>query len=277
MTLNSKLFLATLAFWSAAVFALPSTQDVQGAINAGDYARAESMMKEVVTAKPQSAKAHYVYAEILAHDAKFADAEAQAQQAQQIDPSLGFTDPQKFRSFEQLLLREQHPGATVPPRTIDRTSLAPAAAPRQAGTGVPGWVWGAGLALIAFLVWRVVSRRAAAQVMPAPAPFGSGMSGASYGAPGYGYAPSPSPAGSALRTGLAVAGGVAGGMLLEKYLEGERAEAAPQAGAGWVDDGSARAASELENRPIDFGQGSSWGADLGPADDSTPSGDGGGW
>jgi hypothetical protein len=62
-----------------------------------------------------------------------------------------------------------------------------------------------------------------------------------------------------------------------RYREGECAKAAAQPGAGWVDDGSARAASELENRLIDFGRGNDWGADLGPADDFTPSGDNGGW
>jgi hypothetical protein len=111
------------------------------------------------------------------------------------------------------------------------------------------------------------------------------MPGGGYGAPGggYGYGQAPSAAGSALRTGLAAAGGLAGGMLLEKYLEGQRGEGVREAGAvpgGGADDGSAQAASELENRPIDFGQGNDWGGDLGPSADFTPSGDddnGGGW
>ena len=56
--MKSRLLLATLALCSTLAFALPSTQDVQGAVNAGDYPRAEQMMQEVVAAKPQSARAH---------------------------------------------------------------------------------------------------------------------------------------------------------------------------------------------------------------------------
>ena len=178
--MKSRLLLATLALCSTLAFALPSTQDVQGAVNAGDYPRAEQMMQEVVAAKPQSARAHYIYAEILAHQAKFDEAARQANEAQRLDPALGFTDPQRFRNFEQLLQREQRGGAAAP-RVVDRTGLAPTPAVAHAGGGVPGWVWVGGLALVIFLVWRMVSRRALAQAVPAPA-YGGG-----YGAaPGYG-------------------------------------------------------------------------------------------
>jgi hypothetical protein len=281
MKMKSKLVLATLALCSTLAFALPTTQDVQGAVNSGDYARADQMMGEVVAAKPQSAKAHYVYAEILAHEAKFDEAARQANEAQRLDPSLGFTDPQRFRNFEQLLQREQR-GNGASPRAIERTGLAPAPLPAHANGGVPGWVWVAGLALAAFLVFRMVSRRAA-RAMPAPAYGGGYGAGPGYGAqgPGYGYGPGPTPGGSALGTGLAVAGGVAGGMLLEKYLEGQRNDGYRDGGPGqgWVDDGSGQAAQELEQRPIDFGQGNDWGGDAGSSNDFTPSGDdnGGGW
>jgi hypothetical protein len=277
--MKSKLLLAALVLCSTLAFALPTTQDVEGAVNSGDYARAEQMMQEVVAARPQSARAHYVYAEILAHQAKFDEAARQANEAQRLDPALGFTDPQRFRNFEQLLQREQRGGA-VAPRAVERTGLAPAPAVGHAGGGVPGWVWVAGLALAIFVVWRVVSRRALAQAMPAPA-YGGGYGAApGYGPPGAGYGAGPgvSPGGSALRTGLAAAGGLAGGMLLEKYLEGQRGDAAAGAPQGWVDDGSAQAAQDLEQRPVDFGQGNDWGGDLGPSNDFSPSGDdGGGW
>ena len=105
--MKAKMFVAALALWSAAAFALPSFNDVESAVNAGNYAQAEQMMQEVVAAKPGSAKAHYVYAEILAHDAKFDQAAREAAQAQQIDPALSFTDPNKFRDFQRLLQREQ--------------------------------------------------------------------------------------------------------------------------------------------------------------------------
>jgi hypothetical protein len=66
-------------------------------------------------------------------------------------------------------------------------------------------------------------------------------------------------------------------MLLEKYLEGQHGNAGyagPQEG---VDPGAGQAASDLESRQVDFGNGNDWGGD-GGGGDFTPSGDdGGGW
>ena len=59
-----------LAALSAVAWALPTAQEVQAEVQQGRYARAEEMMREVVAAKPDSAKAHYVYAEILAREGK---------------------------------------------------------------------------------------------------------------------------------------------------------------------------------------------------------------
>ena len=103
-----------LAVWSAVAWALPTTQQVEAEVRQGHYDRAEAMMKEVVDARPQSARAHYVYAEILAHSGKFAEASEEARLARQSDPKLAFTDPAKFRAFEQLLQRRQ--AAATPAR-----------------------------------------------------------------------------------------------------------------------------------------------------------------
>jgi hypothetical protein len=171
--MKAKILLASLALWSAAAFALPSFTDVENAVHSGNYAQAETMMQEVVAAKPGSAKAHYVYAELLAHDAKFGQAATEAAQAQQIDPAISFTDPAKFRDFQRLLQREQAGGT----RANAPAGYAPGhgygTAPIQ--RGVPGWAWGLGFAIIAFMIWRMASRRT------------SMMGRAAYGgAPGYG-------------------------------------------------------------------------------------------
>ena len=288
------------ALWSVSAMALPSSNDVQAAVKAGDFPKAETMMQEVVAAKPQSAKAHYLYAEILAHDAKFSDAAAQARQAREIDPALSFTnDPQKFRSFEQLLQREQAPAAVpqaapqVAPQA--RVNMAPAVLPQAQSSGIPGWVWVGGIALVAFLIFRAVSRRALANNMAGGgyAPQGGGygmqpgMPQPGYG-PGYGPSYGAAPGGGLLRTGLAAGAGVAGGMLLEKMLEGNHRDEnygnnnGGFLGGGSVDNGSGQAASELENRPIDFGSGGNdWGGDNsgGGGSDFSSGGsdDGGGW
>ena len=281
------------ALWSAAAFALPSTTDVQAAVKSGDYPKAETMMQEVVAAKPQSAKAHYLYAEILAHDAKFADAAAQARQARALDPALSFTtDPEKFKSFERLLEREQAGPAVTPQVQAQAPTThvnAPPVVPQQAASsGIPGWVWVGGIAILLFVVFRAISRRAMANNMAGGgyAPQG-GYGGMNPGMqqPGYGpgYGPAPGAGGGLLRTGLAAAGGVAGGMLLERMLEGNRHDENQGGGnnygsqGGSFDNGSGQAASELENRPIDFGSGGNdWGGDAGGGS-SGGSDDGGGW
>src|ERR1700741_4281167 len=136
MTMKRKMMLVAAcaaALWSVSAMALPSSNDVQAAVKAGDFPKAETMMQEVVAAKPQSAKAHYLYAEILAHDAKFSDAAAQARKARELDPALSFTnDPEKFRNFERELQRAQGaPPAgsqgVVPQAAPARVNMAPAA------------------------------------------------------------------------------------------------------------------------------------------------------
>jgi len=61
-----------LAGLSVLAWALPTLQQVEAEVGRGNYAQAESMMREVVAAKPGSARAHYIYAEILAHQGKLA-------------------------------------------------------------------------------------------------------------------------------------------------------------------------------------------------------------
>ena len=288
------------ALWSAAAMAVPTVDDVSAAARAGDYPKAESLVREVIAAKPQSARAHYILAEILSKEHKFVDASTEAHQAQDIDPSLKFAgDPQKFRTFEGELAREQaRPAAapTVAPMRID-APMAPAVPVQAASSGIPGWVWIGGVAVVLFLVFRAVSRRAVANNLAGAgyAPQGGyggvqpGMPQPGYG-PGYGagYAPA-SPGGGLLRTGLAAAGGVAGGMLLERMLEGDRREENYGNGnnlgaqGGNYSDGD-QATRDLDNRPIDFGSGGNdWGGDSsgGGGDNFTPSGGGddggGGW
>jgi tetratricopeptide (TPR) repeat protein len=114
-----------LASLSVLAWALPSLQQVEAQVGQGNYAQAEAMMREVVAAKPDSARAHYIYAEILAHEHKFALAVEEAKAARTIDPDVKFTDPERFRTFEATLLRAQNPAARTP-LTPSVESRAPA-------------------------------------------------------------------------------------------------------------------------------------------------------
>lgn len=295
------LSLMFLAFFAAAAFAVPSVDAVQAEVKAGNYAQAESMMKEVVADKPGSAKAHYIYAEVLAHNGRFDQAADQAREASKIDPDIRFTQPEKFRAFQQLLEREQN-AAKAPagskldglgPNAVQRNNAT--AVERSASSGVPGWVWGAGFAVIAVLLWRMFASRRQA-VAPAAGWQGGGampMGGNNYGGgPMGGPVGGPMMGGGAgsgmLGTGIAAAGGFAAGMLADRLFEGNRSHDGgsslsgngdgPVPGAFDERGSSNPAADQLEERPVDFGSGGNdW--DSGgssSSDDSFSSGGGGG-
>lgn len=264
--------------WLGTAQALPTVDQVQAAAKAGDYAGAEKMMREVVAAKPDSARAHYVLAEILAHQRQFDDAAAHTRRARALDPAIKFTDPAKFSAFEQLLQREQAAAARA-----DRSSaLEPVPAPRavpveparpveRAGSagGVPIWLLVAGAILFIGIAVSFMRRRTAAQVQQ-PA-FGGGGYGPGAGM-GYGAGMPMQPGSSGpgmLGVGLGVAGGVAAGMLAERLLHGDHDQGNLQGhadaggAAGGLIPGSfggdAGVADELTRRDIDFGSGDGWG------------------
>jgi len=253
---------------TAAAFALPSVEAVQAEVKQGHYAQAESMMREVLAARPGSAKAHYVLAEILAHDRHFAEALQQARRAQQIAPDLGFTQPQEFRSFERLLETELGAANPAPAGLARLVSPLPVQQLAGHGNGVPGWAWALGGAMAAALLWSLLRPRPRAVAMP-PTPAATGFAPP---APGYGtgYSPAPSATSGMLGAGLAAAGGLAAGMLVEKMLDSRGAAGIPGGaalgtGAGLMPGPSGDelernlAADELEQRPIDFGSGADWG------------------
>jgi tetratricopeptide (TPR) repeat protein len=286
------LIAASFAVLTCSVFALPSADAVQAQISQGNYLKAEEMMREVVAAKPDSAKARYVYAELLAHNKRFGQAVEEVASAKRIDPALKFAQPEKFKAFVQLLEREQ----AAEKRAV--SNFEPAPVKREAppaSSGLPSWIWALGGGVLALTLWKMFTARQKPPVQflpPAPgmqntmAPagmpqgFGGGGGGGGGGGYGPGYGQPQGGMGSGLLgTGLAVAGGVAAGMMLEKMLDGGHGQAANQQGSqgqsnyspGVFDEASNSAASELEQRPIDMGTGSGW-----DSGDSGGSFDGGG-
>ena len=274
------LFLACAVAW-----AVPTVQQVEAEVQQGHYSQAESMMREVVDAKPGSAKAHYIYAEILARNGSFSKAAEEAAKAKQLDPDVKFTQPEKFQAFEKLLEREQKPVQ----RTESSNPVFPAAATaaplRAPAGGIPSWVWLAALGVVGYLLWRGFSRSQAA-----PSMNGSfGVPGTGYGAaPAGGYGsgapymntPPVSPSGGLLKTGLAVAGGVAAGMMVDEMLHHRQGAGTDQLSSLQrgldlppMDD----AAKELEQRNVDFGSGNDWDAGGAGVDLGGGGSDDGGW
>jgi hypothetical protein len=276
--------------------ALPTPKDIESAVAAGHYTQAESMLREVLQDKPQSAKAHYELGQVLAHAHRYKEAQTELQKAKDIDPSLKFaTSPEKFNT---VLAKVNDLAAAPTSSVVMAPSVAPAApavieaAPPSANSSVGSsltYVWLAIAGLVVFGLWL---RRSAAvktsnalvdtavatpRGMP-PAPRGFGAQFTPNAAPA-GYAPQgyaqPNSGGSTM-TGAVVGGlaGVAAGFALSKALEGGHS-AAPSAGAGAppvANNGGyvpfdTPAPSEVGS--FDAGSGSDWdSADSGGGDDS---------
>lgn len=276
--------------WLGTAHALPTVDQVQAATQRGDYAGAEKMMREVVAAKPDSARAHYVLAELLAHQRQFKEAAEHTRRARALDPALKFTDAARFTAFEQLLQREQVAEARpAAPTALEPVAPAPAAAPMErverterAGSfgGVPVWLLVAGVILFIGLAMRFMRGRTSQPVQPA---YGGGFNPGPNMGYGGGMPQAPSNGPGLMGVGLGVAGGVAAGMLAERLLHGGHDERSlpNNAGAGSAgglmpgsfDGGDFGAADELTRRDIDFGSGDGWGGGDAGGSDGGGSGD----
>lgn len=207
--LVAALLAASLA--SGAVLAEePSLHQVYQTAEAGHLDQARSMMDEVLKNHPDSGKAHYVKAELLARQGLARQASAELATAERLAPGLPFAKPDAVRELRQLV------GTASTAQSAPR-SFAPAAGLAPAAGGFPWGMVLVGVGVLAFIV--IVARRMAPQRV---APTAYGANGG-YGAAGAGMAP-PAPyggmpggantAGTGPGLGSRVMGGLATGAAL---------------------------------------------------------------
>ena len=243
-----------------AAFAADYTvHDVYQTAEAGRLQEAQTMMQQVLRDHPESAKAHYVEAELYAKAGQLDYARRELKTAKRLDPTLGFAKQDAVEALQARL-------AVDAPSSLFRSQS--------------GFPWGyllVGLGLIAVIAMAL---RALMQRNAVPAATSYGQS-APYGAysPGYG-APGGGPVGGmgsgilgGLATGAAVGAGiVAGEALANRFMDG--GHSADRLSAERLD--SAQSADDWSNDNMggnDFGldDNSSW-------DDSSGGGDvGGDW
>ncbi len=151
----------SMKFWLRLCFALciigqatlaaaaePTIDQVYAAARSGHLAEARSMMQEVVSQHPNSAKAHYVNAEVLARSGDVAAARTELAVAEKLEPGLPFATPAAVQE-----LRQQLAGGP--------TGAAPTA--HEAGTGTIPWGWIIGLGGLALLFVVMMARRQSQQ------------------------------------------------------------------------------------------------------------------
>jgi clan AA aspartic protease (TIGR02281 family) len=82
---------------------LPTVDQIYLAEQAGRYEDAQHMIERVLAARPKSAKAHYVQAELFARHAKTAQARSELKIAEQLQPNLGFAKPRALAELREQL------------------------------------------------------------------------------------------------------------------------------------------------------------------------------
>jgi len=270
--------------------ALPTPKDIEAAVAAGHYTQAESMLREVLQDKPQSAKAHYELGQVLAHEQRYKEAQTQLQKAKDLDPSLKFaSSPEKFNTvFAKVNDLAAAPSSSVvmspsvAPSTQIATQAPTSAAPSGGGMSL-GYVWLAIAGLVVLGLWLRRSAAAnasngnfATPAAPMEAPAAQRGFGAqftpnapqgAYPAPGYGPQGYAQPASGGSTMAGAVVGGLAGvaaGYALSKALEGDHSAASTpsSAGASSVTNHGGYVPFDTPSQPdlgaFDAGSGSDW-------------------
>ncbi|CAN5137571.1 hypothetical protein BH09PSE6_BH09PSE6_15470 [soil metagenome] len=204
---------------SAPAFAAdPTIDQIYQAQRAGDSAKARQMMDEVLRHHPDSAKAHYVDAELRAESGDAARAGEALATAQRLAPGLPFANQGEVLRLQSRI--SIGPGAADVPSPRARAT-APAAAVGPSGLSASTIVFAlAALALFVWVVMRFV-RKAAVENSArgpggpsyAPAPYGPPQGPQGYGPVGPQYAPQSGGGlggrvAGGLATGLAVGAGV---------------------------------------------------------------------
>ena len=236
--LMKKLFatvmlLAAVVLGAPSFAAEPSLHEVYQTANAGKLDEARQMMREVLAAHPNSGKAHYVEAELLARQGQVKQAATELATAEKLSPGLSFASAESVSSLRHAIDR----GAAK-----TTSSSFSSLAPMTNGNGFPWGMMLTGLGLVAFIIWaaRFMTARnnqssagavragAGSYAPSATSPVAYGAAGQGYGAPGAAPAPAAGPGfGSqmlgGLATGVAVGAGVAAGeALMHRVLDGRK-------------------------------------------------------
>jgi clan AA aspartic protease (TIGR02281 family) len=109
------LTVAALVPCGRAADALPTIDQIYLAEQAGRADEAQRMIAQVLAARPNSAKAHYVQAEVYARAGKFALARGELAKAEQLEPSMAFAKPRAIAELKaELAARSGARSAATP-------------------------------------------------------------------------------------------------------------------------------------------------------------------
>ncbi|MQA40905.1 tetratricopeptide repeat protein [Rugamonas aquatica] len=296
------LLASALALAVPAFAAEPTVHDVYVAAEAGKYTEAQELMDQVLKAHPNSATAHFVEAELLAKQGKFAAAQGELATAERLSPGLPKVNPSALAKLRTLLADGQKPKANYSQQQPARSNAAynngNYGAPQS--SGIP-WgtilILGGGLLGFIWLATRFMSRRNAQNdasynpagynpgggAAPGYAP-GAGYPQQGYPQQGYGQPQQGSGMGSrimgGLATGAAVGAGIVAGEAIARQFTGgshdSGAQAAPRNDIVYDDPSRDELLRRDDMGGNDFGVSGGWGDSGGGGGDSGGGG-GGDW
>ena len=199
----TRVAIATLAIIAANCYAAdPTLHDISQAAAAGKFHDAEMMMDQVLRDHPNSAKAHFVNAQLLAKQQRIAEGKAELDAALHLSPTLSFARPNAVEELKQVLARS-------PPKNLPL--LAPIAPASHTYFSLQALLPGA--ALIGALILFLRSRR-----RPTFAPSNSVGAPALSGGAGVGTMAPTAGAGSGIMGGLATGAAMGAGMIAGEAL-----------------------------------------------------------
>lgn len=210
-----------LATGAAMAQSEPSMAQIYATAQSGKLDEAQVMIQQVLLNHPQSAKAHYVQAELYARQGKLDAARAALASAEKISPSMAFAKPEAVQALRAQLAAS--PRASVATGAVPHTS-APQSAPTSSWV-LPVLLTG-GVMVAAYFFFRrrqpepYAQQAAYGNPLSGPQTFGMGGGGMQAG-----Y---PQQAGSGLggrimggvATGLAVGAGVVAAEAIGRSLMG---------------------------------------------------------
>jgi hypothetical protein len=214
----------------AASAAEPSMAQIYQAAEAGHLAQAQTMIQQVLQDHPDSAKAHYVNAELLARQNQLPAARNELRKAEQLAPGLPFAKASAVSSLQAQI--------AATPRIGGLATLTPSAVARGPGILLPILAL-AGILIVGYFFFRARNRPSTpvwnGAAIDAYGP-GASVASPAVGSPTYGPTMPAAPAatgssiGSGMLGGLAAgvaagAGMVAGQALMHRMLDGNNTAA----------------------------------------------------
>ena len=211
---TSLMFSFAIACAVPVLAADPTIGEVYDAADNGHLDQAQQMMTQVLRDHPQSAKAHYVEAELSARGRDYPRARRELDTALRLQPAMQFANPESVRALQAELVQAesvQRQALQVTPRS----SQLRAPFPLRTVLLVLGGIC---------ILWLIMRRRTPTGGLysqyPSTVPTAGGP--VNYGAPGVAPGVGSGIAGG-LASGLAVgAGVVAGEELARHFLDGNR-------------------------------------------------------